>query len=281
MVSLEKLSMIGTSGFTLSSEEKSALSVAVLSRKQSEGFKDSLKFWGRVTGRDGDYLVAVAYTPAYPFPIKKFFYCATMKPEAVLAQMPDLTDEYATLAAGLVSQPFQGDPSLVIDIAGKEDEPPPEPVDGEEPVEPERFREHHRLAFAVSLIERDVAIIPRGAYLVDASHQVVENKGYAGLTYEAAGSLRSYYHMRPPSSARAQAALEKPGIVRATDFLDPIAADKPEGAWSLAFDPSHTTAILRSFYWPGYFFFATVGAGDYGGVYVGNGQPNVDIQFML
>ena len=172
MVSLDKLSMIGTSGFTLCAEEKSALSVAVLSRKQSEGFKDSFKFWGRVTGRDGDYLVAVAYTPAYPFPIKKFFYCATMKPEAVLAQMPDLTDEYATLAAGLVSQPFQGDPSLVIDIAGKEDEPPPEPVDGEEPVEPERFREHHRLAFAVSLIERDVAIIPRGAYLVDTSHQV-------------------------------------------------------------------------------------------------------------
>ena len=29
---------------------------------------------------------------------------------------------------------------------------------------------------------------------------------------------------------------------------------------------------------PGYYFYAVIGTGEYGGVYIGNGQPNVDIQ---
>jgi hypothetical protein len=281
MVSIEKLSLLAPSGFSMSAEEQSGFAVSSLQRKQSEGLKESPKFWGRITGVTADYLIAVSYLPAYPFPIKKFYFCTTN--DKTLAQMPDLTGEYTTLAGGMVSLPFQGEPGLVVTVPGKEDEPEPEPQIDEngEPIEPERFKEVHRLAYAVQMIERDVAIAPKGAYLVDASHQVVENKTYAGLSYEASGMLRSYFHLRPPTSARAMASLEKPGIVRATDFLDPIADDKPAGCWSLAFDPSNTVAILRSFYWPGYFFYSVVGSGDYGGVYVGNGKPNVDIQFML
>lgn len=282
MVSVEKLSLLAPSGFSMSCEEQSGFAVSALARKQSEGLKEAPKFWGRITGVTADYLVAVTYLPAYPFPIKKFYFCTTN--DKSLAQMPDLTAEYTTIAAGMVATSFQGEPGLVVTVPGQEDVPEPEPtVDPEtgEPVEPERFKEVHRLAYAVQMIERDVAIAPKGAYLVDASHQVVENKTYAGLSYEASGMLRSYFHLRPPTSARAMASLEKPGIVRATDFLDPVEADTPAGCWGLAFDPSNTVAILRSFYWPGYYFYSVVGAGDYGGVYIGNGKPNVDIQFML
>ena len=116
---------------------------------------------------------------------------------------------------------------------------------------------------------------------MDASHTVCKNLAYTGLSYEAAGNMANYYHFRTPESARAKAGLEKPGIVRAGDFMDPIVEDSPKGAWSLAYDTSSTIATLRSFYWPGYFFYHVVESAEYGGVYFGDGLPNVDLPFML
>ena len=159
MVSVEKLSLLAPSGFSMSCEEQSGFAVSALARKQSEGLKEAPKFWGRITGVTADYLVAVTYLPAYPFPIKKFYFCTTN--DKSLAQMPDLTAEYTTIAAGMVATSFQGEPGLVVTVPGQEDVPEPEPtVDPEtgEPVEPERFKEVHRLAYAVQMIERDVAI---------------------------------------------------------------------------------------------------------------------------
>ena len=141
--------------------------------------------------------------------------------------------------------------------------------------------QEHKLAYHVALIDGDATVVPRGAYLVDAAHQVIKNPAYEGLAYEAAGQLRSYFHFRAPASERAQMALEKPGIVRAGDFLDPITEDKPAGTFSLYYDPSHTMAIIRSFYWPGSYSYHVIGTGQYGSVYMGDGLPNTDIQFML
>ena len=82
-------------------------------------------------------------------------------------------------------------------------------------------------------------------------------------------------------TARAKAGLEKPGIVRAGDFMDPIVEDAPKGVWSLAYDTSATIATLRNWYWPGYFFYHVIESAEYGGVYFGDGLPNVDLPFML
>ena len=99
--------------------------------------------------------------------------------------------------------------------------------------------------------------------------------------------------MRAPESEHCMKALEKPGIVRAGEFLDPIEADKrvlkllisasnrPMGCFSLKYSPCNTLAIVRSFYWPGSYFYHSIGTGAYGSFYYGNGLPNVDIQFML
>ena len=48
------------------------------------------------------------------------------------------------------------------------------------------------------------------------------------------------------------------GLVRDTDFLDPITMDKPEGVWSLCYDTTKTVACLKSLAWPGYFFLTQV-----------------------
>lgn len=276
---------MGASGCGLNVAERAGLELSMLQIQQEEKLpRDSLSFWGKITGDQNDYLVAVAQVAAYPFPAKKFYYTTSTKAEK-LSKMPELSTEYVAHAKTLVSKPMSGEPSFPYEIPKPEgeEEVAAEPVldeNGEE-VQPEVFREEHRLAYVVQLIDHDTAVVPRGAYLVDAAHQVIKNTSYEGLSYEAAGQLRSYHHFRAPESDLCMMALEKPGIVRAAGFLDPIEADKPPGCFSLYYAASNTTAIIRSFYWPGAFFYHVIGTGKYGSVYIGDGIPNVDIQFML
>lgn len=194
-----------------------------------------------------------------------------------LGQVPPISAEWSKMASA-ISMPFRGEPSLPLLADGTEGE---EADEGDDVPPPERFREMHRLSFVVNSIDHDAAVLPRGAFVVDASHKVLKNKSYEGLSYEAAGSLSNYYHFRSPESARAKAAFAKPGIVRPSDFMDPLVDDQPEGVWSCSYEPSSTSCVLRNFYWPGYFFFHVLDTADYGGVYFGDGLPNVDIAFML
>jgi hypothetical protein len=60
-----------------------------------------------------------------------------------------------------------------------------------------------------------------------------------------------------------------------------VACSGRAGLWAVTWDPSHTTVTLRSFYWPGYFFYHGIGTSDYGGVYFGYGTKNTDIAFQL
>jgi radial spoke head protein 9 len=195
--------------------------------------------------------------------------------------MPTLSPEWAK-AASAITIPFRGEPSLPLLADGTAaDEPADEPPADEGAPPPERFREMHRLSFVVATIDHDAAVVPRGALVVDASHGIGKNPAYGGLGFEAAGALANYYHFRAPESARAKACLAKPGIVRPSDFLDPCAEDQPAGVWALSYDPSATTAVLRNFYWPGFFFFHVMGTPEYGGVYFGDGLANLDLAFML
>eukprot|EP00615_Pteridomonas_danica_P003138 CAMPEP_0114347878 /NCGR_PEP_ID=MMETSP0101-20121206/14271_1 /TAXON_ID=38822 ORGANISM="Pteridomonas danica, Strain PT" /NCGR_SAMPLE_ID=MMETSP0101 /ASSEMBLY_ACC=CAM_ASM_000211 /LENGTH=273 /DNA_ID=CAMNT_0001485489 /DNA_START=34 /DNA_END=855 /DNA_ORIENTATION=+ len=265
---------LGPSGNTLSMEEKAAMQISMLQRSREENV-GKLYFWGKIMGETNDYLIAYALSPTFGFPTKKFFYCTTG--DFTLGQIPPVTPEWAKMASA-ISMPFRGEPSLPLLADGTEGDP--DEVEGDGPP-PERFREMHRLSFVVGSIDHDAAVLPRGAFVVDASHKVLKNKSYEGLSFEAAGSLANYYHFRAPESARAKAAFAKPGIVRPSDFMDPVVDDQPEGVWSCSYDPSATTCILRNFYWPGYFFFHVMDTSDYGGVYFGDGLPNVDIAFML
>jgi radial spoke head protein 9 len=156
----------------------------------------------------------------------------------------------------------------------------PEETEDGAPV-PEVFREVHRLAQTIKEIDFDTATVPRGAWLVAPSHQIVENKGYEGLNYEAASNLSSYFHFREAVNLETKSAIEKQGLVRATDFLDPLSCDEPRNSWVLQRNSSKTSTSLRSLIWPGYYFFHTIETNHYGGAYFGYGQKNSDIAFML
>lgn len=188
--------------------------------------------------------------------------------------MPELTEEFETKASGRTAR-LKGDPSLVDEkdeVEEEEDEDAPKKV---------VFSESHRLAYAIKQIDADTAVVPRGAYMVTATHTVARNKGFEGLDAAGAASLDGYFHYREPVELRRKTALERSGMVASTEFLDPLSGDAPKGVWSVRVDAARGSANVRSLKWPGYFFFHDLGTGRFGGAYFGYGLPNTDIGFMV
>ena len=72
MASIAGLGNLAFSGNTLSVEEAAGLEVALAKRRLEEGVSD-VKFWGRITGSERDYLVAYAVADIEGFPHKRFF----------------------------------------------------------------------------------------------------------------------------------------------------------------------------------------------------------------
>lgn len=275
---MKHMEFIGPCGFTLSTSERAGLQSSMLQRREEEALPELL-FWGKVFGNENDYLVCHALCPPQPedgeFPIRRYYFATSSDP--TLRQFPVLSDAYKKLAQELPKgMRFKGDPSLPLDADPEE---PEEEEEGKPP--PERFRELHRLAYTVAQIDHDVAVTPKGALFLEPSRRVSARRGFEGLSHEAAGDLKNYFHFRTPETIAAAAALSRKGLIRDTDFLDPIAGDKPSGVWSLNYDGSNTQANLKSLAWPGYYFFAQIGGGEYGSVYFGNGLANLDLPFML
>jgi len=259
-------------GQALSVEEVAGLEVAMTQRKLEENITGKLQFWGKVFGNTQDYLIVSCTEASSDFPDKKYYYCNPSN--YLLRAVPPLTAEYEAQAKGL-TQRFTGDPSFFAFNGEEAEEEDPEAP----PVE--RFREIHRLAFAIKSIEHDCALVPRGAVVVDASKKVVKNAYFSGLSYQSACETRSYYHMRRPENPQSVAMLKKPGIIKSGDFLDPIVKDKPTQVWNIQLNSSGDVAHAKNLYWDGYSFYSTIDSGEYGGAYFGIGLPQFDIAFMF
>jgi radial spoke head protein 9 len=265
---LADLHYLSWCGATLNVQERAVLEAGLVRRRLEEGL-DSIGFWGRVTGTDADYLVAVGTLPPLGagYPRKKFYYCTTKAPK--LTGVPDVSAEFAA-KAGKITGRLKGDAALPLEE--ETDAPPAE--DGAP--EPPKLVEAHRLALIVARIDAATAVVPRGAYVVDGAHRIVRDAAY---TWGDAGAIDAYYHWREGTSAARKGALERPGIVSSAAFLDPIKEDGPVGAWAVRMDAARGQATVRSLLWPGYYFFHNVGTPKFGGAYFGDGQKNDDIGF--
>ena len=278
---MENPKLWGPGGLCLNIQEDAGLETALLDGALKNNLP-KLEFWGKITGTTDSYLIAVGYSPEYPFPKKTFFWTTTSEAHE-LKVMKVLDDDYAAHAKTLMNTPFTGDPATPYEIVRPEgyEPPPPKTDENGEPIPPEEFREEHKLAYHVSVIDNEVSIIPKGAWICDATHQVIRNVTNCGLTHEAAGSLRNYLHFRYPENDRSKQALVKPGVVRHGDFLDNLEDDAPKGCWGVHYSPDAKYSIVRSFYWPGSYFCHEIKTGNYVSVYFGDGLPNEDILFML
>jgi len=260
-------------GNTLNVEEVSGLEAAMMQRKLEENLPGKMHFWGKVFGSTQDYLVVFNIDPYAVFPEKKYYFCTTN--EYVLKALPPLSQEYKDTAESL-TMALTGDASFFKfnpDGEYEDDDPEQPPV--------ERFRELHRLSHTVRKIDHDCALVPRGAYVVDAGKKVIPSANYQGLSFHSASETRAYQHFRPPESLQGIALLKKPGIVKSGDFLDCIDQDTPAGMWVVTHNSAGTVAFVRNLYWEGYGFYSVLGSAEYGGAYFGNGVPHHDIAFML
>ena len=146
------------------------------------------------------------------------------------------------------------------------------------------LREEERVAAVMQAIHGDCFIIPRGAYYLSATHQVAKNKNFNGLPAHgayAATELSSYVHQTEATRFLKKTLLEREGLSRTLDFLDDCAGDKPAGTWSMQYDSATSCMSLRNLSWPGHCFTHRVESASHGCVYIGTGQVNRDVCFML
>ena len=240
-----------------------------------------MRFWGRVTGTMGDYLVVCGVLSTSEFPARKWFY-ATSK-ELALLQFPELTPAFAEAAAALAAVRFVGNPATLLgpdaDAAEEEEELD---ADGNPLPRAPRFSEAHKLAAAVAAVEGACAAVPRGAYSVTATRHVVPNAAFGGLSASEATNLTAWVHFRPAQHpARATALTRAAAVPGSDDFLDSLAEDQPSGVWAAQLDAARGVARVASLLWPGYFAYATVdGSAKWGSVYVGDGRPE-EVHILL
>lgn len=266
-------------GYGLSVEEKAAIEVEMAKRRLEENLA-SISFWGRITGTTGDYLIVCGLTSVMDAPHKKFYY-ATNK-NLTLQQLPDLSDEFQKIAAELSGR-FHGNPTKLLgpDADAEEEEEEQEEEGGQAKPRKLRFSESHRLAYAVSQIESDCGVVPRGAFSVTATHHIVADKLFCGVAPTNATDLSHYYHFRGSSHPARRYALSKAMVIGAGDWLDPISQDEPKGVWRAHLDTGRNQVTLRSLRWPGYFFFHNISSPKFGGAYFGDGLEAKDLCFMM
>jgi hypothetical protein len=78
-------------------------------------------------------------------------------------------------------------------------------------------------------IDRECALVPRGAVSLDTGKKVIPNANFTGLSFETSREARAYLHMRLPESLQGIALMKRPGILKTDDFLDCIDKDLPKG----------------------------------------------------
>ena len=119
-----------------------------------------------------------------------------------------ITSKFVALPSADASKPsslaggFTGEGGRVVQEGAPADD------DGEGKISGEVL-ESDVLANAVADIDGNTAVVPKGAWVVNPTHNVVANKLFFGLSGGEAADLDSYFHFRRPASGDYIHALDK------------------------------------------------------------------------
>jgi len=265
---------VGSSGVILTPEQKAALQTSLVVLRSEQKFNKVL-FLGKVKGIKEDYFLAVGLNND-AMTDRKHLYSTDCVTWVVL---PDATQEMKDKARAARGR-FTGDPSNEFEYT----ETKRVQGEGDEVIEEDEtinIKEEDRLAAVLAEINHDVAIAPRGAFMLTPSGQVVPNRSFEGLTVAEAAKLSSYVHFRPAEILPTKSLLDRANLDRSLDFMDSIEEDIPRGCWSLQLDRGSGLVILKSLLWLGYVFYLVPGTSKFGSVYFGIGERNCDLPFML
>jgi radial spoke head protein 9 len=260
---------VASSGAVLSVEQKAALMHSLVQIKAQQKFCKVI-FLGKILGTGNDYFLVQGVGEDELKERKTLFSVDCIK----WGLMPTPDDETRRRAA-MIKGRFTGDPSHIFEAESKASE------DGGE-ADQITVKEEDRLALVVEKLCHDVVIVPRGAYKRDMDGLVQPNRMFEGLSPTEATRFTSYLHFREPELLNTKSLLEKADLDPALDFLDPIDSDIPAGgAWSMQQENGGQLIVFRSLHWLGFTFFHTPLTKSYGYIYVGTGEKNLDLPFML
>ncbi|MCO5568016.1 hypothetical protein L7F22_021712 [Adiantum nelumboides] len=116
-----------------------------------------------------------------------------------------------------------------------------------------------RLSALMHQVDYDCGVVPKGAYLYNSKKELVKNVHFPGVKFLQ--NLDSYVHL-----------FQK--------YEDTPLSDDVRGSWSLEHIPFEGV-VLKSLWWPGYVFYYTNYTNDFGSLYFGMGERNVDLPFMI
>ncbi|KFV94807.1 Radial spoke head protein 9, partial [Fulmarus glacialis] len=230
-------------------------------------------FWGCIRGVRGAYYIAEGLGPDRAAPRSRLYSLNCVE----WSLLPPVTEEMVAQTEQLKGR-FQGDPSFeygYTEINAEDAERLFE--DGKEPM----IKEESRLVATIEQIDRAVGIIPRGAFVKTPLGSVRENRNFEGLSLTEAKKLSSYFHFTEPVNLKNKTLLEKADLDPSTDFLDSLEHDIPQGSWTVQLEKGGTVVVLRSLLWLGLTFYHVPMTKQYGYVYFGTGEKNLDLPFML
>ncbi|OXB76594.1 UNVERIFIED_CONTAM: hypothetical protein H355_014485 [Colinus virginianus] len=191
--------------------------------------------------------------------------------------LPPATEEMVAQAE-LLEGRFQGDPSFEYEYAEVNAEDDERFLDDGKEL---TMKEENRLVATIEQIDRAVGIIPRRAFMKTPLGSVHENRNFEGLSLTEAKKLSSYFHFTEPVNLKNKTLLEKADLDPSTDFLDSLEHDVPQGSWTVQLEKGSTVVVLRSLLWLGLTFYHVPMTKQYGYIYCGTGEKNLDLPFML
>jgi len=242
MADLGDLEFVASTGAVLSLTHTSAMQSSLPLLKKNYKFS-AVKFWGKLTGRLGDYLIAAGIQSSYTSG-KLFFFC---QDGVSWAQLPRLGASERAACAALLPAALEGD------IAH---------------VHPGGVVEENLLTHIIESIEEDAAIAPAGSLMLSGAGAATPNPAYTG---PATGWVR----LGMPKAADPL----QPALAARTDFLESSDTIQPKGALVSVIDAPTGAATVRSLIYPGFVAFSK---GDrWGYCYWGSGAKNYDVAFML
>lgn len=268
------IDFVGTSGFILSPEQKASLQSSLTILKNNYKFT-RVYFWGKILGIKEDYFIAQGVTAHDELSEKQSLYSKDCIHWGLL---PPASEEIKTKAKYAKAR-FTGDPSFEFEHVEMK-----KTGEGEDQIEEEEtitIKEEDRLAAVIAEIDHDVIIVPRSAFIKSPKGEIHCNRSFEGLCVAEAAKQCNYLHFRKPESLLEKTLLQKANLDKAIDFMDPIDEDIPKGSWSLQFERGSGLVTLRSLLWLGYVFYHVPGTRNFGSMYVGNGEKNMDLPFML
>lgn len=290
-------------GLTLA--QKLAIKHALLKIKLQEK-KEDIRFWGKINGTQSDYFLALSTSISDS--IRKQFYWSNDE-GATFSQLAS-PDDFVSAKAPKIRGLFTGNPALkhkdpdappkrdedgnlIEEDEEEEEEEEEEAFDEEEvdedgnPIErpppPRRLTELERLSYAVQQIEHDTGVTPLGSYYVTATGDILRNPAFSGLSLDDARKLSSYQLLRNPVLPQTLAATRKAGVANHHGFLDTLAlaGGKVSHSWSLQLSDDGLEVSLRSLLYPGFEYRLEAGTLNFQGGYMGTGEKNGDLLFML